>query len=290
QIWVKVPVITGGSVSDSIWLYYKNQNASDGQNPAGVWSSGYAAVYHLNGNGKDARAVHNGTESTVADQDPGKIARARNFDGSISYIDIGSPSGVDDVFNGGGTLSAWIYPTGWGENNYGRILDKRIIETGGIGWSFLLNNNGPLACLSFSHGFDSGTNSKVWSSPASSITLNLWHHVAVVYDKTSAPILYINGIAQSLSATGSGTSADSDAAQNLVMGNHSRSPAGLGAFTTRTFDGHLDEVRISNVSRSADWMIAHNRTVNGMFHFFNAEENLQDILNRELPIFIYLNM
>ncbi|NIQ77219.1 MAG: DUF2341 domain-containing protein, partial [Anaerolineae bacterium] len=45
-VWVKVPQIDGPSNTDYIWMYY-GADASDGQNPNGVWSNGYVGVWHL---------------------------------------------------------------------------------------------------------------------------------------------------------------------------------------------------------------------------------------------------
>ena len=39
SVWVKIPQIDALSNADYVWLYYDNPFASDGQNPADVWSS-----------------------------------------------------------------------------------------------------------------------------------------------------------------------------------------------------------------------------------------------------------
>ncbi len=46
-VWVKVPQIDGSSKTDHIWLYYDYFVASDNQDPANVWTNGYAGVWHL---------------------------------------------------------------------------------------------------------------------------------------------------------------------------------------------------------------------------------------------------
>ncbi len=46
-VWVKVPRIDGSSSTDHIWIYYDYFAASDNQDPANVWTSGYAGVWHL---------------------------------------------------------------------------------------------------------------------------------------------------------------------------------------------------------------------------------------------------
>jgi len=43
-VWVRVPQIDAGSTVDSIFMYYGNPGAPDGQSPAAVWDSTYGAV------------------------------------------------------------------------------------------------------------------------------------------------------------------------------------------------------------------------------------------------------
>ncbi|MHC5115041.1 MAG: DUF2341 domain-containing protein, partial [Planctomycetota bacterium] len=47
-VWVKVPQVDGSSDTDSIWMYYDNTGAADGQDPGAVWTNGYEGVWHLN--------------------------------------------------------------------------------------------------------------------------------------------------------------------------------------------------------------------------------------------------
>jgi len=80
----------------------------------------------------------------------------------------------------------------------------------------------------------------------------------VTYDNSSAsnvPTIYVNGVQQSLifSSTPVGT-ANSDAAQNLVIGNSSNA-------SDRTFDGQIDELQISSTIRSSDWVTQQYRTI-----------------------------
>ena len=67
------------------------------------------------------------------------------------------------------------------------------------------------------------------------------------------PSMYIDGVALTginELVTPSGTIA-SDATFDLFMGNRQASD--------RTFDGQLDELRLSNVPRSADWILTQYR-------------------------------
>ena len=46
-----------------------------------------------------------------------------NFNGSTSSINAGSPTMFDDIFNGAGSITAWIFPKSVGQTA-GRIFDK----------------------------------------------------------------------------------------------------------------------------------------------------------------------
>src|SRR5690606_29293940 len=98
------------------------------------------------------------------------------------------------------------------------------------------------------HGFDGDRGS--WTSATDSIVLGAWQHIAVVYDSSSTandPEIYIDGVATTV------------AKQTIAAGNLSDEttvPFRIGNSSTsqRTFDGVLDEIRVSRVMRSADWI------------------------------------
>jgi hypothetical protein len=183
----------------------------------------------------DSEGGHDGTVQSVAAWTTGQIDGALEFDGIDDIVSVGAPVTLDNVFDGGGTSAAWIHPKGLGANNHGRVVDKWNSDTNG--WLFTLY--GTNQSLLFQRGFSGAEGT--WHSPAGSINMDAWQHVAVVYDDSSDandPVLYIDGIPQTLTElyTPSGTSG-SDAGIDLNIGNRSIS-------TARTFDGILDDVRI----------------------------------------------
>jgi hypothetical protein len=260
--WVRIPTLHFND-STNIYIYYGNSAVtSPTANPAGVWGSNYKGVWHLKETGSGAAGEYkDSTQYTNHGQGGGGTAGyvpslwtgtkiidgAQDFDGTDDYLDVGSGSSIDDIFASGGTVSAWIYPRGWGGNNVGRIAGKASDTSSNNGWSFLVNNSSCSGCLQLAKGFT--TDEGYWNTPNSSISLNQWQHVVVSYDHSSAandPTLYINGVAQAITETytPSGT-AESDAAQNMHIGN----------FTTiRAFNGAIDEVRIAAGVRDACWI------------------------------------
>jgi len=260
-VWVKVPQINAGSTTDSISMYYGNANIAAGQNADAVWSSNLVAVFHMNGNAGDSTAfTNNGTLTNIATAS-GQVANALTFDGVDSRINAGSASSVDDIFAGGGAISAWINPVSWGETGYGRIADKGTTSNSALGWGFrTAGTNTSDGYVLFKSDF-TGTTGR-WQTSAGTVSLNSWQNVAVVYDNSSAtnvPQIFVNGVQLAVTqVTAQAGTAQSDAGQNLFIGNRS------GA-SDRTFDGRIDEVRFSNTALSVDQILADYKTVSGTY-------------------------
>src|SRR3989338_4222983 len=115
----------------------------------------------------------------------GAAFKAISFDGVNDYVNLSSPSSLDNLFSGsGGTFSAWIYPKTYGENNFGRLFDK----TNGVqtGITLLLNNTiGNLGSLRMNQSFNNGASVLIVDTPVNSIPLNQWSHVVITYNGSS---------------------------------------------------------------------------------------------------------
>ena len=264
-VWVKVPLITAGATSDSITMYYGNAGAPAGENAEAVWSNGFASVQLLNDNLQDASSNNNNGITYGSTNATGKVAGGQLFDG-IDDINLGSDTSVDDIFAGGATVSAWINPASWGDNGYGRIFDKSGATLPGAGWALELATG--TNSLLFQQGFTGGVNS--WQSADNSISLNTWQHISVTYDSSdpgNEPTFYINGneVGKSRDGTLPTGTALSDAGLDLHVGNHAMD-------TVRTFDGSIDDVRLSSEVRSADWIRAQHLSSSNSFVTLGVEE------------------
>jgi hypothetical protein len=243
--WVKVPTLSA-TEDTVIWMYYGNTGAADQQDVANVWTGNFNAVWHHSADLLDSTANNNdGTDSGTVSA-AGKIADARQYDGANDYITTGSDASIDDVFLAGGTVSAWIYPSTIGENSEGRVVDKSNSNVnGGGGWGFATNTNN---VMSFRKGH--ATTHGAWRTPDNSVTLNSWNHVVVTYTHGVAnnPSIYINGVSQAITefAVPAGA-AQTDAARTNRLGN-------LAGGTSRTFNGIIDEIRMSKTVRSPQWI------------------------------------
>ena len=127
-------------------------------------------------------------------------------------------------------------------------------ESGNLRYRFNVDNGTDK--LSFEQKFS--TTSGAWSTPNNSITLDVWAHVAIVYNSsatTNDPVIYIGGASQSITEdTTPVGSATSDVDIDIRLGNSS----GLN----RTFDGSICEVVIWDGALSAAEILALAHTIN----------------------------
>ena len=272
-VWVKVPQIDSGSTTDYINMYYGNAVASDAQAVTSTWDSSNVGIWHLkeSGNGtaaeyKDSASSANngqggsGTASKAPTRVTGKIGYAADFDGADDSINVGSAASLDDLSVY--TMEAWINFDTFGEGNYGRILNKTSSSGSSNYWT-LLNDGTDVATI---QGWrQQATTNMSYKAVNNSLTTSTWKHVAFVKNGNTSIALYIDGALASYKDTTMGSgSLVTDAAQNMLIGNRPDE--------TRTFDGRIDEVRISNAVRSADWIEANYLTQNNAFNTFGSEE------------------
>ena len=273
SLWVGVPQIDAGSLVDHIWMYYDNVAASDAQN-GGLWNSGYVGVWHLAADplGVAPQMVDStlyGNHGTAggftsnAARIAGQIGDALDYDGIDDFVDVGNGASLDNVFDNGGAFSAWIKPRSDGEANLGRILQKG--EPTGAGWYCDVNRESVGAVHSACQFYQSGANGGgVTLNPA--LTLAVWTHYTVVFDTLNPNDfrLYLNGASVPVNVSAaSGTRAD-DRNYTLQLGNNGSS--------IRTFDGAIDEARLSAVPRSDSWIAAEYRSMIGALADIGAEE------------------
>ena len=266
-IWVLVPSIDGNSNQDFITMYAGNSFV-DGKSDAGaVFNSanGFVGVWHLGeeaaGTGttgvyKDAVPPnYNGTDYITATGKSGVSGYGQEFDGYLDYIDVPGLSGSDlDSL----TLSVWVKPDN--QSSWADMISKEDNNyyNGGYGlrrtdtdrFDFVIQANGKQTINGSASSFiDNGTT---------------WYYVTGTYDGETMR-LYVDG-SEKLYSTGpsgpvTGTSAHLNIGRRVTYSN-------------REINGCLDEVRISKVARSADWvkLCYENQRANSNFISFEDQE------------------
>jgi concanavalin A-like lectin/glucanase superfamily protein len=267
EAWVETDL--SGSTDTVIYMYYGNSAASE-PNDTGTWSNSFAGVWHLQSSAGGANDVagstlipNHGTSQNMssADEVAGKISNALDFNGNDEYVNCGNDSSLD--ITGNLTLSAWIRMSTT-ENMAMRIISKKddSADTDGYGWA--RNRNLGAGGMYF-YG--------IYSSDYSSADLTLdtnWHYaVAVITGNTTA--FYIDGSAITMLDSG---------VANRLTGTHDLFIANQDTGNTKCFDGEIDEARVSNTDRSANWISTSYNNQNNPGNFYNVGSEVDYTANR----------
>ena len=255
-VWVRVDTVHGNDAQQYIVMYSGFPAAASGSNGAAVFdtASGFQGVWHLDGAGNAAAkdATINGYDGTPFNMTPasavaGVIGGAREFDGSSSYIDMaGTADGKLDLpQNGSYTISAWVYVDTFDTRYHviaGKGHEQYYVKVKCFGGSALWE-------------FDEYEDKTGWAytevgNPPNSKT---WVYLVGVRSGLSQQ-LYING-ALALDTFGimAGTLARNNG-DDFSIGKYLRPVTVPYNEGYCAFDGKIDEVRVSSMARSADWI------------------------------------
>jgi hypothetical protein len=252
--WVRIPSLKLKE-DTIISMYYGNSQVLSQENPEGVWTDDYIAVWHLDesGNGtvdeyKDSTTNNNdgqgggdagiGGGASPPSQITGQIGYGQEFDESIrEHIEVPTSVSLESPSNSI-TIVGWV-------NAFISGLDGGIIFSNwGYGLNFL---NGEI--LGHLNGTTNNVTSWVWW-PTNDYTSLGWHQYALSYDG-SFERLYIDGSLVNI-AECTGTIAIGDPNPNTLRIGSNPTWGTPGA--TGYIDGQIDEVRISKTTKSADWI------------------------------------
>jgi len=272
--WVKVPALS--STSDTlIYMYYGDASVTSLQeNPNSVWDTSYKGVWHLNNSVLDSTSSgNNGTDNGTTDAG-GKIAKAREFNGTSGYV---STASTDLKSADNFTISLWFKADA---TNFAHHLVWQG-ENDGNGWGGQQEMHLTLGNLNNSDQYNNrlifflGYRQASDGNPLSvrydfSDTAN-WHHAAVVVSSmsgTPAAKLYVDGLERHSDTSAASETARGDWNTGLRIGR---------PYTAeRRFDGKLDEVRIATTNRSADWVRTeyNNQSSPSSFYTLGPEETI----------------
>lgn len=243
--WVNVPFVSSTSTRD-IYIYYGNDTIplANQENKTGTWDANYKGVWHLpNGTtlttldstSNALNGTNNGTTVTA-----GQIDGGANFANVNQYIATGANTlGANNV-----TMEVWAYSTNFAQD--GMLIEK---ETVNAQWELFFEG--------VSLKLRGGGVSSTLSTPAPSN--NAWHHLVGVITGTTGSI-YVDGV----QVTNGTANAFTDTSSTLQIGRFNN-----GYF----FTGKMDEVRVSNVERSADWILTeyNNQNAPNTFYSYSGE-------------------
>ncbi|NTW32294.1 MAG: DUF2341 domain-containing protein, partial [Bacteroidetes bacterium] len=265
EYWVKCPFVSG-TVNTEIYMYYGKSDAVDGADPENVWDSNFKMVQHLKNATTstitDATSNHNNATKLGANEPieaTGQIAKGQEFDGSNDLVNLSASAMFGGVAGASGTISLWFKLDVNNKVQYLWVYDKSDAPE----IRFYLSSS----VIAFG-GYDGGGYQFNIYSAVNTININTWYHLLGTF-KTNEAILYLNGM--QVGSTDNVCTITDATPNEHELGDYSRSHNYL--------DGKLDEIRISNITRSAAWVKAsynsENNTLmtNGNEEFFNHTLN-----------------
>ena len=254
--WIKTDI--SSTTDKTIYMYYGNASATDQATTTGVWDDNFVMVQHLQERPdntedqiKDSTSnANDGQTVTMAsdDQVAGQIDGSFDFDGTGDVISLGLNSIPVSNF----TYSMWIEP--------GTVSALKILmgaQSGSL--EYRTEADGKLNLLK------SGIIEIGKSTGA--LDLEVWQYVTVTYDSSGNYIHYING-----NTAGSGINLQ-------TIGSPSYLYLGQSQYAFYYLGG-MDEVRVSNIVRTAGWIeTEYNNQSNtdSFMTIFGAEEGILTI-------------
>jgi len=248
-IWVLVDTVWGGRTDQFIVMSWGAPGASSLSNGAAVFNTdfGFSGVWHFNEDpSAGSNAIRNrtanefhGTASSSMTSVSGVAGEALYFNGTGDFIDAGMLE-LDENY----TLSCWV----------------KIERGPNVNWRFIMKE--PSYTLWYDTRWDGGgfraehftyndaSDEWLWrgvyqdtrdSLPNRSAELDVWYHIASTYDGDKIR-LFINGDA---------VDSTLHIAEKPLP---SEEPLLFGGRLEEFFKGTMDEVRIENTARSAQWI------------------------------------
>ena len=255
--WVKVPILST-TIDHTIYIYYGNSTANlpSQQNASAVWDSNYKGVWHLSGvtgTGLNDSTVNanNGANTGAIASSTGQVDGAVAFDGNTTYVKRTAMSGD---YTNGGTVSFWAYNNSFTGND-GFIVTSQLLP-----YIFVDSGTNKIRLMVYNSAGGGGVN-----LTGSVIPSSQWVFYTAVWSPNGGTI-YKNGAnidAQTTTITGTLRTSAGDLYIGSDRGN-----------TGRSIDGTMDEVQISSIARSADWITTEylNQSAPGTYVTLGAQQ------------------
>lgn len=239
RYWVKVPTISSAA-GTTIYVYYGKAGDTDGSDKNNVWDANYNSVWHFSeGSGTITRDSKNNMTGTFMGgvnaptwTTSGVVSSGLSFNGN-GYIAISG--GTPPAGNTPYTLESWI--------NIANTGTRRGI----VGYGSYGTTNSCNAFRSNNEGTGRGLLNYWWATMTSwstepILTANVWAHAVANYSQTpNTARIFFNGDLNSTTSVGS---------PNFTTVNYEIGRTNFGEL----WQGILDEVRVSNIARSAAWI------------------------------------
>ena len=242
--WLKIPLLS--SVEDTeIYIYYGNPQTVE-VDDKDVWDGNFLMVHHLNetlGESLDStpNIIDGKLQGDLERGSSGKISKCYGFDGIDDFVNFGSPNVFSKMENL--TIGLWVLPKQIQENR--GILGWEGTAYGV--WQITIKKQDVLFHVSVSRNIYKLTTRM--PSPE-----NEWNRLTFVYDGENL-ISYLNGERKGIKDVAPG-SLQKTRGEFLEIGRYLKESWIVKGqvLKTHSFNGLIDEVRISDKARDSVWI------------------------------------
>ena len=276
-VWVKLPSLNA-STKIVAHYGYTGEGALPAVEQTNVWSSGYVGVWHMNERGVPLMESSGVSVPISTDSTGGRAVYG--YAGAIgNAVDLSAASWShrlsaedNDAFDGFAdfTLEMWTKQNTWrsGDNNNSVLIAKRV-NNGDQSYYWYLNRanglDGPAGALISTNGVKNSSATGNRGRPVADV----WTHQAFVRDTAANNYRAFVGGGNTYTSP---SSTGSYGTQPVFAGS---GPLHIGGWSNAyAFPGQIDEVRISRVARSPDWISATSDCVaEDSFASYEADSN-----------------
>ena len=242
--WLKIPLLS--STEDiEIYIYYGNPQTVE-IDDKDVWDENFLMVHHLNETlGESLDSTPNLIDGKLyGDLEQGslsKIDKCYAFDGIDDFVNFGNPNVFSEIENL--TIGLWVLP-------------KQIQENRGIlGWEGTIYGVWQITIKKQDVLFQVSVSGNIYKlNTRISSSENEWNHLTFVYDGESL-ISYLNGERKEIKDVATGL-LQKTRGEFLEIGRYLKESWIVKGqvLKTHSFNGLIDEVRISDKARDSLWI------------------------------------
>lgn len=260
EVWVKIPSLSAVATT-SLWVWYDNDSAfcyadDYAYGSQNVWESNYKLVAH-NAYDDSTSNSNDATQSADIVSVGGKLGQAYNFNGFSSYVYMGA---LGFTRSSGQPLSVSAWANAYGTDYHTVIAGTRLGSSGGDLWK--------IETYDTNWNFEYDTTGSGGRISPQAVQLNQWVMINGVYDGNNI-IIYINGSYAGSISGYSNAYIDQD---NFAIGRRADESGEWGEY----FYGNIDEVRVSNMTKSSDCILTEYNNQNSPSTFAIPQPSCSD--------------
>jgi hypothetical protein len=258
-VWIRMNLSVG---SNNISMYYGNAAVGHNWDTSGnVWDSNYVLVMHMNDSHDSTKNANNAVQSGGTFVD-GKWGKAYNVTGTKYSLNISDSTTMNISKNS--TFEGWVYSSTIPVT--GRVISKEL-ATSALPYALELSGQGNISFCTLNNG--TGISEQCSVTTNSAVRIGVWEMVTGTYNVTSSSWkreAFVNGT-MNITALNTGATAFLNGTNSVPI------RIGNNYALSRYVNGSLDEIRISNTTRSPDWINATYQYIynNAAFIRFGTE-------------------